>query len=284
MVYFNNIKLRGNDTITLPILTAMGNEPYILRNVDGLGPPDMSVNLSTGLYGANFYQGRYLSEREITLTIRLNQTTWFSDSISQLRERLYGLISAPSGDLFTVAICDDDADVMTARGVFKSIEINPFSKEPQAQVIIVCPSPWFEGPEVVVDSDWSNTLVVNNVGQVNTGFTARLKLGATNLAHFVLAHEESNKMMKFLSTEQLAVDSYIDVITERGGRRVINRDNPVYSNWLLASLSPLSDWLELYQGVNTFKTSGQGSAPGTGNVLGALLINQIKYTPKYWGI
>jgi Phage tail protein len=112
-----------------------------IRNIDGLDPVKASVNMSPygSIDGASFTGSSVLS-RNIVLTLKPNPN-WDTWTYEKLRRLLYSYFMPKL--VTRLVFYSDDMDPVEIYGVVETVSVNMFSKEPEIQVSIVCPDPYF---------------------------------------------------------------------------------------------------------------------------------------------
>lgn len=135
---------------TLPLTDGGRAETDLLqiRNIDGLDPVKASVNTSPfGAVDGASYTGSSVLTRNIVLTIGL-KPDWDVWTFEKLRRLVYQYFM-PKRQTRLVFYSDDLVPVEIS-GVVESCEVNQFSKDPEMQVSIICPDPYFTALEPVV--------------------------------------------------------------------------------------------------------------------------------------
>jgi len=265
---FTKVRLNGLEVVDLPIINALPSDPYILKNVDGLGPPVVDVSIAPTLNAGGKYQGRRPQSREIVSLIGLNPDHGAGLSASDLRDSLYGMLSPGEEDHIMVQLVDDETVVVETQGYVGNLEINPFSKDPEVQLTIPCLQQYLLAPELLYVAPTSKAApVIQNVGNAPAGFRMELIFTA-NVTNWTLSRPSGRKMQilyAFLTGDKLVID------TRPGSRGIWRTRSGVVKN--LIGSAPGSDWLMLHGGTNTFATSSQ-----------SFNWDDVFYLPQYWGI
>lgn len=155
-----------------------------IYNIDGLDPIKASVNTSSfGAIDGSFFTGSNVASRNIVLTIHPNPDwdTWTYESIRKL---LY-MYFMPKSSVRLVFESDDIVPVQID-GIVESISPDLFSKDPEFQVSIICPDPYFISVDPVIMRGGSvraggATLDIDYKGNVETGVYVKLEYGAAPL-------------------------------------------------------------------------------------------------------
>lgn len=128
---------------TLPLSDTGRAETDLIqvRNINGLEPVKAAVNTSPfGSVDGVAYTGSSVLGRNIVLTLHPNPN-WDSWSYEGLRRLLYSYFM-PKRPTRLVFYSDDMGPVEIA-GIVESVEVNPFSNDPELLVSIICPDPHF---------------------------------------------------------------------------------------------------------------------------------------------
>ena len=121
-----------------------GVEPtYQVLSIVGLNPPRAQVNTTTivGMDGAVFNSSK-LATRNIVLTVKIN------GEVEQNRLLLYRYF--PTKEPCKLYYSNDTLNVMI-EGYVESVECNYFSNAEQAQISIICPSPYFRAIDEMIN-------------------------------------------------------------------------------------------------------------------------------------
>lgn len=266
---FTKIRLAGLTSIDLPISGAMPSDRYILKEVDGLGPPEVDVSIADTLNAGGVYQGRRPQNREIVLKIGLNPDYSSGQTASDMRTYFYGMLTPGSTDEVGVFVLNDANVVACTTGYVKKLEISPFSKDPEVQITIACVWPYLQAPMVLyVDPSGKSTPEIENSGTAPSGF--HMEVIFTQPASSWVLTDATGKKMEFVY--DFLVDDKLSFDT-RPGYRSINLERNLITSNILYSLSANSEWVMLYGGLNTFVSSSSDFNWG-----------DVYYTPQYWGI
>jgi hypothetical protein len=266
---FTSIRLKGLNTIDLPVSNISAKDPYLLKSAEGLGPPEVNVFISQTVNMDGYYKGRQAQYREIVLNISLNQDYQSDITISDLRAALYGLLSPLSNDSMDIIIIDDTVELMRTQGYIKKLEIMPFAAEPEVQLTISCLKAYFESPNTVfVETVPGTYQEVLNLGTAETGLILAFEFD-TECTEFVIFDSRGNTMTinhDFFPNDILVID------TNPGNRSItLGRDETASS--IIYALSMDSEWLWLYGGLNIITTTNSD-----------FTWEELSYIPRYWGI
>jgi hypothetical protein len=112
-----------------------------IRNIDGLDPVKASVNTSGfGSVDGAAYTGSSILGRNIVLTVHPNPD-WNNWSYEALRRLLYSYFMPKSP--IRLVFYSDDMPPVEITGIVESVSVNPFSKDPELLISVICPDPYF---------------------------------------------------------------------------------------------------------------------------------------------
>lgn len=275
-MFFDTICLKGLDLIFLKNLNADPFAPYILKEVIGLGPPDIDVAIKQSQYQGGIYQNRRPQGRQVVIRIGLNPDYSIGQTVSDLRTTLYGLLMAEGQGPAQIQLLNDITIVALTNAYISRFEINPFSKDPEVQITFECISPYLESPDrIIVDIGDLNThkahMPVHNPGNASAGFYIVFNTTA-DMPNFHLSLGSNPDYHLFINRE--IVDVTTVVIDTRPGLRTAQAiDTHDAITYLFDSITDGSDWIMLNPGDNIIDTSNQDFS-----------VLDFEFTPLYWGI
>lgn len=150
--------LLGEASLVIPVANAAEDAPYVVRNIEGLGPVDADVNSKAyGTIDGEFVSGTRQNKRNIVLTLGFND-------ISADLPLLYTWLMPKNGALLRFTF--NNRAPVTIEGVVESMNPNHFSQDPEAQISIICPQPNFIGEAQTVTGPVETT-AFSGVHEVN---------------------------------------------------------------------------------------------------------------------
>lgn len=260
----------GDETVNLPIVGASPSDKFILKNIDGLGPPDFLINIGKSIYQNGIYQGSRPQPRQIVARVGLNPDYTIGETVESLRETLYSMISAASG-VTTFEAWNGLTRVAITIGWVSKCEIVPFAKDPEVQITLDCQDAYMRAP-LPIDVDLTgmstSTLEVDDIGSIHTGFRLDITLTA-NLSSFRISQDLATYLhvdYAFLSGDHVVfntIEGQRDIIRTRSGTPISLIDN----------ISSNSEWIPLFRGVNELTMSSS-----------SFTYNELTYQPLYLGV
>jgi hypothetical protein len=270
----DTVRLVGSTNVDLPIVNLDPSAKYILKSVDGLGPPDIDVSIQQTLYQGGIYQNSRPQGRQIIVLIRLNPDYFSGESVESLRTKLYGMITpgygvpSPRVDLLYQGV-----PIANAVAYISKFEINPFAKDPEVQITYECQNAYLQSSSLIsvpISGLSKSAPIITNPGDAPTGFYMDLTLTASTSNFKISSTLDASQYIRFPGN-WFSGDRFI--IDTRSGLRNVSYVRGGVTSTLFGTIDSLSTWLQLFGGQNSFTMS-------TPN----FNWNSILFTPNYWGI
>lgn len=255
---FTKIRIVGPTTIDLPKDNLDPTIPYILKDADGLGPPEIDVFMKRTSSGGK-YQSRKANLREIVLRVGLQPNWNIGQTSENLRSSIYKQMTPIDDATTKIQLMNGDVIVAQTEGYIKRVEPALFSKDPEVQITIPClhwllqaTTDIYETPAKVNTGASSVYFDVVNAGDAPSGFWMGFAFTAPFNSTFQLMKDtSSNKIMSishnFVTGDRLVID------TRDGSRGVWKIPNGSgISTSIMDDVSANSPWLQLHSGNNRF--------------------------------
>jgi hypothetical protein len=274
------ISVTGQTSVDLPVVGATPSGPFLLKNVDGLGPAAVDVSIADTVNQGGVYLGRRPQNREIVARIGLQPDWNTGQTSSDLRNTLYGLMSPGYNEHVLVQIMDGDTVVAQVEGQVSRFEAAIFSKDPEVQITIPCFSPYFTAPnaivaepELVVEGG-STTFIIDNPGTAPSGYSMTMKFGQAHSGSLQISDDNPFGARFSLNHGFVLNDSFVFNTTP--GNRGISKI-PAGSSTAQSILGDYSygPWFQLHGGENKLKVN---------NTMLTWSGFKFMYTPAYWGV
>lgn len=255
----------GSENITLNIDNAHPSDEYLFLGADGFGPTEVGVVMTNGVL-----QSRLPQDREIIIRVGPNPDYSINQTVSELRDKLYSLLTGPLDSKIFVTFYDELDAFCYAEGYVSKVEIVIFDEEPIVQITIPCRTSYLTSFQQVEFSNLNKSLFgVENTGTEITGFEFGVQFTSPTTSWRV-TNVGTGEYMEFV--DQFATGDQLLVGTQKR-ERYIRRVREGVSINRVGSLTAGSDWFTLKTDDNSFQTSAQNF-----NWL------YVKYTPKYLGV
>lgn len=284
--------------IDFPMMPQMPGEPFILRDVQGLGPPESAVRYSRATQERGIYQGRSTSLRQIVITAAMQPDRYEytlhsvpqTAPIEELRNRLYSLMSNAGDKPIRVDLLPESAlwdpqtlPFMSTEGHISRIESPLFVKDPMVQVVVDCEYPYLEGPSTGKEFPWlvwgeggSKLAEIYNEGNAPSPFKMGVVLQQNSSDPLIFSDMQPGGQSLTLTGLNWQVGDKIVINTTPGQRGVWRSRGGAAFSSIIGHLDGSSDWLTLKAGYNAIGTVGMDFTidAETG----------VEYRPAYWGV
>lgn len=227
-----------------------------VTNINGLDPVKASVNTSPyALIDGAAYTGSSVLSRNIVLTLELNPD-WDTWTYESLRRLVYSYFM-PKQRVRLVFYSDDIVPV-EIYGIVEDVSFNQFTKNPELNVSIICPYPYFTAltPTVVTGQSVREGGSVTSVtydGNIETGFYLRVSYtsGADPTSIGIQIGDPNQSY--FRVNAGVNVDQYFQIGSIPTLKFIENVDlNSGLILNLLSSIEEGSSWPTLLPGANDF--------------------------------
>ncbi len=222
-------------------LTLTGNEEkYQIVNIEGLNPPNATINTSTivGMDGSTFMSSK-LENRNIVITIKITGDT------ESNRIQLYQFFRTKHW--CKIYYNNSHRDVY-AEGYVESMENNLFQQSQTIQISIVCPDPYLKAVQEIVN-DISNRLVtIDNDGETDIGLEIRLEALDT-VVYPVIYNAITGE---FFRVRIHMEKGYVIHINTNPGKKSITVTINGNTSSYIHGVDPDSTWLSVRVGENEF--------------------------------
>lgn len=262
-MYITKVRLNGASDVDLPIVGANPADTFIMKGADGLGPPEVVVTITNGVY-----QNSKPADRQIVVRVGLNANYGVNQTSEQLRTTLYGLLMPNFATPLKVELMNGSLVVATVDGYISKMEPAIFSKDPEVQITINCVGSYLYAPDpLVVVPGTKATFDVPNIGSAPVGF--ELYVDLTGSPTTLRISRTSNPAEFFEINYPNLIPGDDIIINTREDSRAAYSDGVNYIGYR----HPGSTWLQLYPGVNNFTMNTTAFNWGS-----------ITFTPQYWGL
>lgn len=266
---FTHFRLsRGSYETILPVKNATQADPFIVKSVDGLGPPEVIVSIVNGKY-----QGQTPQDKELVIRIGLNPDYSSGATPSGLRNQLYKYIT-PNEVPTKFEIMSGETTLVEIYGYMKKLEIVPFNKEPEVQFSFDCLGSYLLAPtetEYTFPAD-SASIFVPNPG-ADTGFEIEMEFPFPGSEGFAIELNSTGETMGLGNIDFAGSRFIID--TREGQRRA--------AQLFIAEGEPTEEQNSLHLFFGTFLT-----LPEAGDTLNFIAdvpsLAKVRFKHRYWGV
>lgn len=263
-------KSDGTFITTFPILGVSDTSPYVIKHIDGLDPVAASVSTSTyAPIDGGVVQGSRLDNRNIVITFGYRPDYTTVDPGQKLRRDLYRYFSPKRNIRLT--FLNTDGRPVQIDGTVETHETPIFSKDPEAQVSILCPDPNFSATASITQNGVTGTpLTLSSVGSAQSGFVFDITTPRV-LAGIAVQTGEYSELNY---SRSLLVNDRVRISTVRGGKTVyLFRDGQSINDLDRIAGGSMSIGFDDFSPIFNARVSGDHALPYT-----------LTYTPRYLGI
>ena len=270
-----NLEVRSAQGVLLNFPLDDITDGFAVADIEGLDPvPATIVSSSFARIDGTQYQSARREDRNIVLKLDY-EPDYASSDVRTLRNKLYGFFM-PKSIVMLRFISDDMPDVEIT-GRVESFNSPLFTADPRATISIMCNDPDFH--ELANTTFGGNTVSTTEEiahtyqGTVETGFLFRMILNRT-LSEFSINQRSFDGVTRSLEFQYPLLSGDILEISSVTGSKGAQLIRGGLGSSVLYGVSPYSDWVNLYPGVNNIRIAAAGAAiPWT-----------IEYLPKYGGL
>ena len=272
-VNFLNVAVQGSST----------SDRFLIKTVIGLDADEIvskfygfSTTSRTRQYSVS------LPKREIVMRIVLNPTYANNETVEEIRDRLYRIISADRSGLVTLVFRAEGASMAKISGFLTKFEVPHFSKEPELQLTIRCDDPMFRsiGLLETLDDALPDTDVFN-LSDTTSNAPHGFEMGLTATAissQFLMQDVQVEPEWKFqvIPESDFAVGDQLKISTTFGDKQLDLIPNGGGSAVpLVDRVSTDSYWPLIFPGANPFWIE---------NLSTNWTVDYIQYYATFWGV
>lgn len=261
------------------------NPAYVVTEIDGLDPPDAVINATkNAVSDGSVFNSSYLDNRTITITLSINGPA------EENRLNLYKYFKTKQ---FLRLYYENDSRSVYIDGYVKSLQVAYFDVKQVAQIVIVCPKPYFldttdditefssviklfEFPfDISTPIPFSDVVPLEdksviNDSDVEVGAIITIKANGAVL-NPIITNTDTGEYFG-VNVSMAALDEI--VINTRIGEKSVTSDNEL--NNLIGFVQEGSTWFQLYPGDNVYSISASSGAE--------YLEVVFEITPQYEGV
>ena len=227
-----------------------------IRDIQGLDPVKAAVNTSPfGSVDGVAYLGSSVPSRNIVITLHPNPD-WDNWTYEKLRRLVYSYFMPKL--LTQLVFYSDDIPPVEIFGYVEDCNVNPFSKDPEIQVSIICPDPYFTALNATVVTgqstrDNSNPVIVEYNGSIESGINVEVTRVSDPAPTYISIQVGDPSMQTFRVAASVDATKYFVMNSTAGQRyaQTVSLSTGVITN-LLSKIVEGSTWPTLQPGANKF--------------------------------
>lgn len=269
----------GVNAINFSLARAKSDDKYFIKNIAGLDAEELIPKFyAFGLVNKPKFYDFGMKPRLIVMNFLLNPKFKIDETISDLRDAIYRIISASRTGKVILNMNSSGTTLATTAGFITKFEATYFTDKPELQISIQCDDPLFRGINSIVyddELDQTNPIVImDGLSTAPHGFALTVTFvgGSTT---FTIQEQAVNPEWAFSVTPGTVFGSG-DVLyfsSERSNKYLyVNRSGVI--TYLMDKISPTSVWPILFPGSNSFHIPEKA----------ALTLTKAEFYPAYWGV
>lgn len=257
----SKIEARTAQGAMLPLSLTNPDLGFKVRNVDGLDPVKANiVSSSQALLDAEQYQSSRRVTRNIVIKIGV-EPDWITTSVQDLRDMLYDFFM-PKNQSFQRYFRDgkNPVDIM---GYVEDFSFPLFTADPEATISLIC-----------LDSDFVDSVMItlslgtvptalqyplDYEGNIETGFVFTLRVNRSIPGFTLYNSPADGSLHQLVFLYPLVNGDIVQISTVNGNKYVTLTRSGVVTD-ILYAMSPSSDWIQLFKGVNNFRAFVDGGS------------------------
>ena len=248
----------GFDPLVMSRLNA-NSDPIHFREIQGLGP--VKADISSTQYAVtdgDYVTGKKVSKRNIVMTVGFNPD-WGNDTVATLRQKLYAYFMPKQW--VNLKFASTHMPEVFIEGYVESCEPNMFSQDPEMQISIICPKPYFiDGTSTIIEgtvhSAFTDALVITNPGTVPSGFVLEMETPSADFQGYFTIMCDDGQAQPDIAVQSFLKTTRKFVLSTEPGEKYIREINPssgALIRNLLDSLQAPMSWQALAPGENSFE-------------------------------
>lgn len=278
---FTGMRFDGISSAIFKLVDTQSFDPYVIKDVKGLGPPEINVSISTPLRSKAWHQNTFVNSRQIVVRIGLNPNYAIGKTVDALREELYWMIEGEGALGVMITVLNGDKDICNVLGFVSNFEPSIFSKTPELQITFDCLGGTLAAADEVELPFSNNTALITSLGTARAACSVELRF--TNVVTSVQLSRRFNYAITPKETFALSGFTYLPgdilIIGSPNGDKTVTLIRYGGEFNQIAYLVPNSKWPNLDpRGVNIL------SALESELIEGNVAISKVVYTPQFWGV
>lgn len=280
MIEFKKITLATASSSMDIYVRPAETDRYKVTEVTGIGPMPIEVNTTSSTGPGTIYSGSHPADRESVIKFELNPDWKLRETASQLRSRLYSLLSGGGDNSVTVTF-SDDYDSVSSVAYVKNIDVIHYARVPEAQITFLHPSPYFhsvrldqyatvETTKEVDGVTWYEyTAEINNEDCAPSGLKVEASMTSHTDIKFELETAYLGKLGYVGPPQETPMEDVYSIDTIPGEREITS----TRKGFLIGYLTPDSTWPMLSSAKDTVVFRSTVEATGV----------SIFVRKQYWG-
>lgn len=270
------VDVQSENPFYLEIRDAKPTDSIVVKKIEGLDPPDVTLFMGEYARDGGSYNGRRVPFRTVIFTLKLNPNYQDDETVDGLRKLLHKAFLDPfvGSDGLNIILHSDSVPDQFIQGVTDKFESDPFSEDTTIVISMVCPNPYIQDFAETVEEASGPTFPFEYYGTAETGILVTAEIISSTP---VLTLDLNGTTMVF--DYAFLEDDIVTIDTRRGSRRIqVLHSGDTDPIDILYSKVSGSTWLELHSLENTLKIYGEDDD----DIIADL--NSITFRALHWGV
>lgn len=266
----------SSDPVILSFRDPTTDFPYNIKEITGLDADEI-IPRYYGPASTKFYE-LSLEKRDIVFKIELNPTFSKNETFSDLRDKLYRMISSTRTGKVSVQFMDGSYPVAAISGFISKYETSHFERVQEVQLTVKCDEPMLKAIEPVTVSvtglNFTRTIIEDHKSTAPHGFSFEIGVtsGISDVITITDPDDSSWHFTMSLGWGLVAGDKIFFSTDFKDRQLYVVRGTTTYyiGDWIgLGSVWPI-----IFPGINSFSFTHGAQ----------LAWHDISYYPTYWGV
>jgi hypothetical protein len=265
------------NSIAFSLRDVRPDDRYYVKNIAGLDAEDLTPKYyGAGLVTKPKFYMFGIKPRLIVMKFLLNPNYKLDETVSDLRDAIYKIISASRTGKVTINLNSSGTTICQTSGFVTKFEASYFTDKPDITLSIQCDDPMFRGiGSIIYDDELKQTnpvIITDTLSTAPHGFSLKATFKATS-STFTIQDVPTNPEWKFSITYAFAVNDVLYLSSDESNKYlyVVRGASTTY---LMDRVYLTSIWPIMFPGANSFHIPE----------IATLTLNKIEFYPAYWGV
>jgi hypothetical protein len=252
-----------------------------MRTIIGIDADEIvSKYYGTGSESGQRYNEFILPERDIVMRVALNQDYSINETISDIRDEVYRLISSNRSGELSIRFFDGGGIARVITAVITKVEVAYFSDTPELQITFNCPDPIFRSiaPFDIPSADLGTTNKIVLVDASSTaphGISFKVEFTAALSTFYLMDIPTTpNWVFQITPVGGFAIGDTLEISSEYGKQKVIIDPVSALSYEAMNLVTSASKWPQIFPGENILYINSPASIDWL----------SMSYYSAYWGL
>lgn len=246
-----------SEEVTFSLEEFGDNSRYLVRGIVGIDADEIVPKYyGVGAVSSRKFYEYTMPSREIVIRTVLNPIFHVSEGVSEIRDRIYRLISSDRSGQLDLYFRSGSAIVCHIKGMVTKMEVAHFSRTPELQITVKCEDPMFRSVAPVdipqAELPTSNPIsLTDDLGNAPHGFSFKVRFTASTSTFVIQDHATTpDWQWEVTPATAFATDDELHFSSEYGAKRVFWNKDVGTDIELLDKVESGSVWPQIFPGEN----------------------------------